>query len=185
MPSIILVRHGPVALKASGLFSYGAFCRFIETYEQSCLAPDVKPPEELIRLLRPTTHIFASDAPRVTDTLCRLGLKADVTDQSFREAPPLAPRLPIKLPIIGWLALARARGVVDPALKAERDDLQRRSAACAERLILATASGPAALVGHGWFNRHVVTELIANGWRKTGGPGFAKPFGYVTLTHDA
>lgn len=97
----------------------------------------------------------------------------------------MAPPLPIKLPVIAWLALARARGAFDPALQTERDDLRLRSSACASKLILASTSGPVTLVGHGWFNRHVVQKLIANGWRRTDGSGFAKPFGYLILSPDS
>ena len=178
MPSIILIRHGPVALKASGLLSFEGFRRYCDAYELSGLEPDAEPPRELARLVRAAKCVFASDAPRVIDTLAGLGVAADVVDAAFREAPPQAPQLPIQLPMIVWLALARARGVLDPALTREREDLRLRSATCAEMLIDATAAGPVMLAGHGWFNRHVAATLVKNGWRGFAGPGFAKPFGY-------
>lgn len=179
MPSIILVRHGPVALKAPGLLSFQAFRSYIDAYEHSGIEPSSRPPEALARLVCGAPSVFASDALRVTETLARLGAKAHVADSAFREAPPLAPDLPLILPAVLWLALARARGEFDPALAAERDGLRRRAGECCERLLAASAGGDVALVGHGWFNRYAALALAARGWRKTGGPGFGRPWGYA------
>lgn len=162
---IILVRHGPVALKAPGLLSFAEFARFIEAYELSGVDPQAAPPAETARALAVVATVFASDAPRALDTLARLGLKADMTDAAFREAPPLAPRLPLRLPAIAWLALARARGELGPGLGEARRDLRLRADRCAERLIAASRRGDVALVGHGWFNRSVGAALRARGWR--------------------
>lgn len=131
------------------------------------------------------TTVFASDAPRVADTLARLGAQAAVTDADFREAPPLAPRLPGHWPAIVWLALARARGEFDPALAEARNDLRRRAALCAERLAESSARGSVALVGHGWFNRYVAQALAARGWRKARGPGFGRPWGHVSYARTS
>lgn len=176
---ILLVRHGPVALKASGLLSFQAFCNYIDAYERAGLAADAVTPAPLARLAQGAARVFASDAPRVADTLKRLGVAADVSDAAFREAPPLAPDLPLRLPALAWLALARARGAFDPALAAPRDALRRRAEGCARRLIVAATDGNVALVGHGWFNRHVAADLIAKGWRRTAGPGFGRAWGYA------
>lgn len=181
MRKIVLVRHGPVALKASGLLSFEAFGAFIDAYESSGLADGAPPPEKLSGQLAEVATVLASDAPRVLETLARLDLQADVVAADFREAPPVAPRTRLRLPVLAWVALARARGEFSPALADARDDLRRRAAACAERLADAGQSGPAALVGHGWFNRYVAAALTARGWRKADGPGFARPWGYLRL----
>jgi broad specificity phosphatase PhoE len=180
--SILLIRHGPVALQAPGLLSFADFAAFIAAYEGSGIAPDAQPPAELVRLARGAARLFASDARRVSETLARLGVTADVTDAAFREAPPLAPRLPGRWPEIVWLALARARGEFDPALAPARADLRARAAACCNQLRESRAGGDMALVGHGWFNRAVARSLQAQGWRKTGGEGFARPWGHVALS---
>ena len=178
MPSIILVRHGPVAVKASGLLSFGEFCAHIEAYELSGIAAGARAPDEVALLVRGATKVFASDAPRVSDSLARIGVAAGVTEARFREAPPLAPSLPLRLPAIIWLALARARGEFDPALAEARADLTRRATRCAETLDDASAQGAVALIGHGWFNRYVASR----GWRKTRGPGVGRPWGHLVLS---
>jgi hypothetical protein len=179
LSSIILVRHGPVALKASGLLSFPAFRSYIDAYEHSGIDPSTRPPEGLAPLVCCASIVFASDAPRVTETLTRLGAKSHVTESAFREAPPLAPELPLILPAVLWLALARARGEFDPALAAERDGLRRRAGECCERLLAASTEGDVALVGHGWFNRNVALALAIRGWRKIGGTGFGRPWGHA------
>jgi len=181
LPSVVLVRHGPVALKASGLLSFYDFSRYIEAYELSGILPETSPPEKLARHARAATTVLASDAPRVMDTLARLGVDASVIDARFREAPPSAPRLPLSLPAIVWLALARARGEFDPGLAQARRDLRQRADQCARRLSDASEKGDVLLAGHGWFNRYVAHSLATSGWRKTGGPGFGRPWGYVVF----
>ncbi len=162
--------------------SYTAFAAFVSAYEASSLEPNARPPSPLISMIRGASRIYASDAPRVTETLSRLGVTADVVDASFREAPPHAPYLPGQWPEIVWLALARARGAFDPTLAAARADLRRRAGACCDQLADSAGHGDVALVGHGWFNRAVARRLAAQGWRKTGGPGFARPWGYLSLS---
>jgi broad specificity phosphatase PhoE len=181
LPEIVLVRHGPVALKASGLLSFEGFSRYIATYELSGIDPDTQPSEALRARVRSAATIFASDAPRVIDTLARMGVTADTLDPAFREAPPIAPKLPLLLPAIGWLALARARGEVSPTLREARAALVRRAESCAMRLAAASEKGDVALIGHGWFNRYVAQALIAQGWQKPEGPGFRRPWGFLRL----
>ncbi|WP_442756424.1 hypothetical protein ACNHKD_07365 [Methylocystis sp. JAN1] len=185
MRKIVLVRHGPVALKATGLLSFEAFGVFVDAYESAGLAESARPPESLSKQLADVAAVLASDAPRVRETLARLDLRADVVAPDFREAPPVAPRTSLRLPVFAWLALARARGEFSPALAEARHGLRRRAGACAERLAAASESGPAALVGHGWFNRYVAAALAARGWRKADGPGFAHPWGYLRLERRA
>jgi broad specificity phosphatase PhoE len=182
---VLLVRHGPVALDAPGLLSFRQFCAYVEAYERAGLAADAAPAADLARIASDAISVFASDAPRVADTLMRLGLRADGADAAFREAPPLAPPLPFRLPAIAWLALARARGAVDPALSDARRDLRQRADAAALRLIDAAGGGPAALIGHGWFNRAVACSLSGRGWRRSGGPGLARPWGYAIFAPPA
>lgn len=169
-------------MKASGLLSFSGFCAYIEAYELSGIEHETAPPEEVARLVGGATMVFASDAPRVAESLARIGAPAGVTSADFREAPPLAPSLPLRLPAIIWLVLARARGELDPALAEARADLRRRATRCAEKLDDASAQGAVALVGHGWFNRYVARALAKRGWRKTRGPGFGRPWGHLVLS---
>lgn len=151
--------------------SFAAFRAYIDAYELSGVEAGARPPERTAQLL--------SGASTVFDTLARLGVEATVADAEFREAPPLAPHLPLRLPVVAWLALARVRGEFDPALAPARDDLRRRAGNCAGKLIEASAQGDVALVGHGWFNRYVARALAGRGRRKTSGSGFHRPWGYL------
>ncbi len=177
---IILVRHGPVAIYASGFLSFEGFCRFIADYEAAGIGADAAPPAPLIAALAGVENVFASDAPRVLETLARLNLSADALDADFREAPPLSPKLPLRLPSDAWLVLARARGEFSPELAEARRDLRARAERCAERLLAATSPGQVALVGHGWFNRYVAAAVKARGWTKASGPGFGRPWGFAS-----
>jgi hypothetical protein len=181
LSSIILVRHGPVALKAPGLLSFEGFCDYADAYEFSGIEAGAMPPGQVARLVGGARTIFASDAPRVSETLTLFGVEAAITDPAIREAPPQAPSLPLRLPAIVWLALARARGTFDPALEEARSDLRRRALQCADRLIEASATGDVALVGHGWFNRFVARAISERGRRKTAGPGFGRPWGHIVF----
>jgi broad specificity phosphatase PhoE len=185
LSDIVLIRHGPVALKATGLLSFQAFARHIAAYELAGVSPEATPPAPLVTRVRRAETVFASDAVRVIDTLSRLGVTADFFDSAFREAPPDAPALPLLLPEIGWLALARARGAFSPALSEARADLRRRAQASAERLIGAAAQGDVALIGHGWFNRAVAGALAERGWRRIDGPGFGRPWGFASFRAQA
>lgn len=164
--------------------SFREFCAFIDAYEQSGIEADARPPAALSQALRDAGAIFASDALRVTETLARLGIAAQARESAFREAPPHAPALPLRLPASAWLVLARVRGAIDPALAASRDDLRGRAEICCTRLT-AAATGSAALVGHGWFNRAVARALTAKGWRKSDGPGLGRPWGYAVYVPPA
>lgn len=185
MTSILLIRHGPVALKASGLLSFEAFCAHLDAYERAGVDPGAATPATLARLAQGAVRVFASDAPRVGDTLKRLGVVADISDSEFREAPPLAPDIPLRLPALAWLALARARGAFDPGLATARADLRHRAEGCAIRLTDAASDGAVALVGHGWFNRYVGAALTNRGWRKSAGPGFGRTWGYAVYADAA
>lgn len=165
--------------------SFGAFQAYIDSYESSGLGEGERPPEALISQFAGVATVFASDAQRVAETLGRLGLRPDFVSSDLREAPPVAPRAPLRLPAIVWLGLARARGEFSPRFAKARDDLRRRAAVCADQLDGASQLGPAALVGHGWFNRYVAAALTAQGWRKADGPGFARPWGYLRLERHA
>lgn len=162
--------------------SFREFCAYIDAYERAGIEADALPPEEVARLVGGAATVLASDAPRVSETLARLGVTADVSESAFREAPPLTPNLPLKLPAIAWMILARARGEFSPALAGARDDLRSRAGQCAERLLEASAQGDVALVGHGWFNRYVARTLAGRGWRQTAGPGFDRPWGYLIFS---
>lgn len=161
--------------------SFQGFARYIAAYELAGIEPDARPPESLAALARRAGLVFASDAPRVIDTLARLGVTADFLDAAFREAPPEAPKLPLYLPAIGWLALARARGEFSPALTDARADLKRRAGSCADQLIAAAGDRNVALIGHGWFNRYVAAALTRQGWRKAEGPGFGRAWGFAVF----
>lgn len=165
--------------------SFDAFSDHVAAYELSGLEPQARPPEALAKLVQGAATVFASDAARVADSLARLGISADVTRAAFREAPPRAPALPGHWPEIVWLAAARARGALAPAFADARRDLARRAADCCDALLDATPRGDVALVGHGWFNGAVAKALAARGWRRSGGPGFRRPWGHLLFLADS
>ncbi|QGM98101.1 hypothetical protein [Methylocystis parvus] len=176
MASIILVRHGPVALQAPGLLSFQEFVDYCEAYERSGLAPRAQAPGETVARLRDVCAAFASTTMRARESARALGLERAVFDSCFSEEPNVAPRIAGRWPLIFWFAASRGRGAYHPAAERARDAMRRRARIAAQILIGASATGPAALVGHGWFNREIARALAEDGWRVARGatPSFGR-----------
>jgi broad specificity phosphatase PhoE len=185
-PQIILIRHGPVALKASGLLSFEDFCRFVEQYEAAGLCKGAPPPA-LTEALGAVERVLVSDARRAVESAQALGLedRADI-DPVFREEPNVAPQVFGRWPLIVWFSLSRGAEAFHPARGSARGAMTLRAQAAARLLIDVAKDGPAALVGHGWFNRAISRALAENGWRRArshGGPSslgrVSAPWGHV------
>jgi broad specificity phosphatase PhoE len=191
MPSIVLVRHGPVALKAPGLLSFQDFIRYCDDYELSGLATMTSPPGTTADIVRRAACVFASPAPRAIESARALGAGDRVVfDSCFREEPNLAAPLRGRWPLIVWFAASRASGAFHPAHGGARTEMQRRAEAAAQKLIRATSQGPTVLVGHGWFNRAIAHALAEDGWRRVGrSPAasfgrIARPWGCAMLARS-
>jgi broad specificity phosphatase PhoE len=180
MPSIVLIRHGPVASKAPGLLSFWDFVRYCDDYELSGLAMGTSPPVGTTDVVRRAACVFASPAPRAVESARALGAGDRVVfDSCFREEPNLAPPLQGRWPLIVWFAASRASGAFHPAHAGARQEMQLRAEAAAHKLIRATNQGPTALVGHGWFNRAIARALTDAGWGSAKSRGYAMAFGRV------
>jgi hypothetical protein len=183
--SIILVRHGPVALRAPGLLSRDVFLRYVAAYEAAGLRPDARPPDVLSEKLNACSEIFASDAPRVAKSIKLLGLRREaIVDPLFGEELHSVPNLSGRWPLIVWFALSRGNGLFHPRQDAARRKLRERAILAAGRLIRAAEQGPAALIGHGWFNHAVGASLKTRGWRRSGGAGGSAPWGLVVFERE-
>lgn len=180
--SILLVRHGPVALDAPGLLSRDAFLRYVEAYERADLRSDARPLDVLARNLAARAEIFASDAPRVSESLALLGLGREaVVDPLFGEESHSAPHLSGRWPLIVWFALSRGAGVFHPEEADARRKMRERAQRAAGLLTAAAKRGPVALVGHGWFNRAITRALAKRAWRRIEVHGGSAPWSHVVL----
>jgi hypothetical protein len=180
MPSIVLVRHGPVALQAPGLLSFQEFVDYCALYERSGIAPETKPPAHTIALFRNAAKVFASTAVRARQSVGVLGVEEAVFDPCFCEEPNIPPALAGRWPLTFWFAASRGRGAFYPTEAEARQAMRRRARTAAQILDAAAQQGTAALVGHGWFNRAIARALAEDGWRRVGrspAPSFGRVAG--------
>lgn len=181
-PSILIARHGPVALDAPGFLLRDEFLRFVDAYERAGLRDDARPPDNLAQRVNGAAAIHASAAPRVADSLKALRLEREaIVDPLFGEEPLSVPRLAGRLPLFVWFSLSRGAGAFHPNEAGTRAVMRLRAERAAARLAASASSGPVALVGHGWFNRAIVRALAEKGWRPTEAQGGSAPWSHVVL----
>ncbi len=109
-----------------------------------------------------------------------LGREA-VVDPLFGEEPHSAPHLSGPWPLIVWFALSRGAGAFHPSEAGARREMRERAQRAAGLLTAAARRGPAALIGHGWFNRAIAASLRAQGWRRAEANGGSAPWSHVVF----
>ncbi|WP_156747668.1 hypothetical protein, partial [Methylosinus sp. 3S-1] len=144
--TIIVIRHGRVALASDGLLSREDFLRYVEDYDAASLRSDSRPPEELTERLRLARRLFASELPRARESARILFLDRDIRYEAmFNEEPHhVVPRLPFRMPLLGWFAWSRVSEAMSPSL---RRAVAARGSIAAKRLIVEADHEPTALIG--------------------------------------
>lgn len=175
--TIVVIRHGRVAIASDVLFSREDFLRYVEDYDAAPLCSDSRPPEELLERLRLARRLFASELPRARESSRILFLDRDIRyDAMFNEEPHhLVPRLPFRMPLLAWFAWSRFGEAMSPSLHRA---VAARGSIAAKRLIVEAHHGPTALIGHGWFNRVIARSLIESGWRCSLRHGGSEPWSF-------
>ncbi|WP_198022845.1 hypothetical protein [Methylosinus sp. LW3] len=173
--TIVLIRHGRVAIESDGLFSREDFLRFVEDYDAAPLCPDSRPAEKLTERLRLARGLFASELPRARESARILFLDRDVRyDAMFNEEPHhVVPWLQFRMPLLAWFAWSRVGEAMSPSLHRA---VAARGSIAAKRLIVEAHHGPTALIGHGWVNRFIARSLIESGWRCSLRHGGSEPW---------
>ena len=164
---IILMRHGQPKLAATDKVSALDMKDWIEHYNRSEIT--LHPvPAACLQLAATARVIVSSTAPRALTSLRALGLEPALVDALFCEAqlpfgrwkwPRLAPFTWVFILRILWLC-GYSRSV-ESAYGA-----RMRASAAARRLQMLASEGPVLLLGHGFMNRMIARQLVADGWSR-------------------
>lgn len=183
MSSILISRHGPVALPKPAFPTQEEFKIYLDDYERSGINANASPPKELIQHIRNAVTIFSSPSPRAIESLRLLdSRRAPIIDPVFCEEPQIVPNLGGRWPVLLWFSLTRGLGAFHPAEIGSRNAMRQRAEKATNRLIAASERGPVALIGHGWFNRAIAQALSGNGWRRAETSKGSQTFGRVSST---
>ena len=178
---IVLLRHGRPQVPEFGKLRANEISRWIESYNCSGLMPNDTPSQEAIEIAGSCDSVVCSDLPRSIDSAKALGVKnIDVVDPSFREmglphgdfpSPKLSPNT--------WAFIFRILWFFGYSANSESlgEAKYRASKGATYLAKIARDSSSVLLVGHGFVNRFIAKELLANGWQGPLSPG-KKYWGY-------
>ncbi|MDY7094969.1 MAG: histidine phosphatase family protein [Acidobacteriota bacterium] len=169
MPSITLIRHGPITLDLEQPVEARRFVELMDEADASGIRPDVPPPPELLAAVREAGCFLSSDLRRSQESAALVAQGRPVqADPLYREIPlrchlPGSFRLPA-LSFFRFLRLLRRWGL---AFDGESvGQTRRRAGEAAEALeSLATAHPSVVLVAHAMINRQIAGALRRRGWR--------------------
>lgn len=178
---IILMRHGQPQIhlesmknKRVSAFETG---QMIRAYEFADLDFSQKPLDDALTVAQNNPAIFSSDILRAQSSISMLGvsLRAEV-NACFRESdhPYIEWHSP-KLKFFTWCILFRLAWLVGFSKNGEalRTARQRAQIGADKLIDAARQEGSVMLLGHGIFNRLIVSKLKKQGWLKTGSTGYS------------
>jgi hypothetical protein len=183
LSSILLARHGPVALPAPRFPTCREFKDYVDAYERSGIRSDARPPEGLIRWVREAGTVFTSPSPRAGESLKLLHPeRIPIIDPVFAEEPHIIPNLAGRWPLLVWFSLERGWGRFHPGETRSRGAMRLRADKATNLLIAAAERGPVVLIGHGWFNQAIAFALSQKDWGRAETCGGSGTFGRVVAT---
>ena len=165
--TIILMRHGQPKLAATDKMSALDMKNWIEQYNRSEIT-NQPVPDASMQLAATATVIVSSSAPRALTSLQVLGLKPTLVDALFCEAqlPYAHWRLP-RLSPFTWAFILRVLWLCGYSRSVESVGTARiRASMAAQRLQSLASEGPVLLLGHGFMNRMISKQLLADGWTR-------------------
>ncbi|HET7459688.1 MAG TPA: histidine phosphatase family protein [Longimicrobium sp.] len=178
---ILLIRHGRSAhVSPGGLLDRVAIERWRTAYDASGIVDDCHPPAALVAEVARADAVAASDLPRAIASAQRLAPGREVAvSPLFREVPlPIPASAVLRAPFAAWGTLIYLRWAADlllhrhPAADA-RERARAAAAWCREACLGAAPGSAVAVVTHGAFRRMLAQRLVAEGWRREGGRGYA------------
>ncbi len=165
---IILARHGRPDLDHRAPMGWRGYREWWSAYQESGLAPDQSPPQELIDEAANADVIYSSTLNRSIETAKRVaGEKPVEPHEVFVEAPLPPPSFSgVRLKPRQWGVVARTSWWMGFARGEEtRVQAELRADAAVAHVEKAAQGGRTVLVcGHGWFNRMMRPVLLARGW---------------------
>lgn len=183
MTSILLSRHGPVALSPPRFPTKNEFRNYVNVYERSGVCANASPPKDLAERVRNAVTVFTGPSLRAQNSLKLLDPeRVPITDAVFSEEAQIIPELAGRWPLIVWFSLTRGVGAFHPREAGSRRAMRQRADKAANLLLAAAERGPVALIGHGWFNRAIAQALSCNRWRRAEACRGSGSFGRVSST---
>ncbi|MBV7510761.1 histidine phosphatase family protein [Pseudomonas sp. PDM25] len=159
------MRHGQPKLVATAKMSALDMKDWIEQYNRSEIT-NQPVPDASMQLAATAKVIVSSSAPRALTSVQALGLKPALVDALFCEA-----QLPYghwKLPRLSsftWAFILRVLWLCGYSRSVESAGTARMRASTAARRLQSLANeGPVLLLGHGFMNRMIAKQLMADGW---------------------
>lgn len=171
--AITLIRHGRPLADFSTQRRGHELGEWLRVYESVTVDASLPPPEPLRAALH-GVRVFSSPTPRARSSAALLvthvGAQVQVLDEA-REAPlPERVWCPLRVRPTTLLALARSAWFLGAAAAERPAEVRARARRVAAVLVAAAREGgepgTVALVGHGYMNRFVATELRRLGWQR-------------------
>lgn len=163
-----LIRHGrPLADFATKRRGH-ELGEWLRVYEGVAVDATLPPPEALRTALR-GARVFSSPTRRARSSAALLVAEAIVETLDDAREAPLAEHVwcPVRVRPTTLLALARIAWFLGAVALESPAEVRVRAGRVAAMLATSVEeSGAVALVGHGYMNRFIATELRALGWRR-------------------
>lgn len=169
---IVISRHGRPALdrRLGPRLGWRDYVEWWDQYEATSLAPEQRPPADLVETVRDAAVVLSSMRPRALETAQLAAPHLPPQPNAvFNEAPLPPPHLPgVRYLPKTWNVLARAAWMVGHSRGGESLGAARvRARLAAGQLHEAARFGKVYLAAHGWFNRMLRPQLRALGWHET------------------
>lgn len=164
--TITLIRHGRPLADFATKRRGDELGEWLRAYERAAVDVSLPPPEAL----RAGVHgalVFSSPILRARGSAALLAPEVEVLDDA-REAPlPERVWCPLRVNPKTLLVLARSAWFLGAAAVEGPREVRMRARRVAAVLVKSAEKGGAvALVGHGYMNRFIATELRRLGWRR-------------------
>ncbi len=158
----------------------------VETFDKSGIID--APPKNVKQIVATSNIIFCSDLARSIESANSLA-ESDSRNSNivFREVElPYFNNSSIKLPVKLWLVLLRCLSIFGFSANGESLSIARKRAKLAASVLIEAAQSneSALLVGHGFINRLIAKELLANNWVGPSKPS-SNYWGYGVYTYNA
>lgn len=172
--TITLIRHGRPLADFSTKRRGHELGEWLRAYERVAVEEALPPPEAPRRVLKEAgarVRLFSSPTVRAWSSAALLapGATVEALDEA-REAPlPERVWCPLRVRPATLLVLARTAWFLGAAAVERPAEVRGRARRVAARLVAAASEdrgGSVALVGHGYMNRFIASELRALGWRR-------------------